>query len=81
MIKYQAVTMLTLDEACFFASKYVIYLWNYHAYSQNHSLEQNNHLDMHHSQGGIKFATQISPLLNDSWKQYLQCAGNKFDIF
>ena len=28
----------------------------------------NNYLDSHHSQGGMKFATQISPLINSSYK-------------
>ena len=30
-------------------------------------LPVNNYPDAHHSKGGMKFATQISPLLNLSW--------------
>ena len=31
------------------------------------NFEQKNFPDLHHSQGGMKFATQISPLLNYYW--------------
>ena len=37
---------------------------NYLRTGEIESAELNNYQDLHHLQGGMKFATQISPLLN-----------------
>ena len=65
------VSNLTLRKNQIFlymASKYLSVI-----YSFNDLLALNNRPDMHHSQGEMKFATQISPLLNFVIFQLFNC--------
>ena len=56
-----------------FASKTVIFRISF--------LAGNNYPDSHHSQGGIKFAPQISPLLNYNYTECAPFLLSSLDLF
>jgi hypothetical protein len=53
-----------------FCSKNSLFVPKYTLVNRKLDLTQNSFQVSHHLQGGMKFATQISPLLNYSYKGY-----------